>query len=434
MQINITGYTILHLLLTYNIQISLKKYIENTNLNIQTNQGNTIWHIFGKRWINYLPELELKKNNVFIKNKKNDIAYNLYKDSDKFIDMLVKSYYNYLKKKKKEWSNDWENICKNNDIVKKIDFKDNSEEKNCYEKIKKNIIDNNVSIPYKKSIYCITLDNISIGDAVTYTGTSLDVLIGLIFIKKFDNVFTSLTKKFIMNDELNEYYKILGIVKEIKGEYMNFEITWLYQKIFFPNNMDTIITNFKSAQKKFLIIPIGIHQDNGAHANILIYDLELNELERFEPHGATNPKEFNYNPELLDHHIKDYFTKYFPNLKYFKPINYEFTIGFQTMESIDINKNISDPGGFCAAWSIWWAYMRIKNPTIERRKLFIQLVKSIRKNNLSFKNVIRTFSKQIIEIRDNLLKKVSLDINKWLNDDFTHDVFDRFNVILEKLI
>jgi hypothetical protein len=348
--------------------------------------------------------------------------------------MLIKSYYNYLKKKKKEWSNDWENICKNNDIVKKVDFKDNSEEKNCYEKIKKNIIDNNVSIPYKKSNYCITLDNISIGDAVTYTGTSLDVLIGLIFIKKFDNVFTSLTKKFIMNDELNEYYKILGIVKEIKGEYMNFEITWLYQKIFFPNNMDTIITNFKSAQKKFLIIPIGIHQDNGAHANILIYDIELNELERFEPHGANNPKEFNYNPELLDHYIKEYFSKYFPNLKYFKPINYEFTIGFQTMESIDINKNISDPGGFCAAWSIWWAYMRIKNPTIERRKLFIQLVKSIRKNNLSFKNVIRTFSKQIIEIRDNLLKKVSLDINKWLNDDFTHDIFDRFNVILEKLI
>jgi ankyrin repeat protein len=431
---NIAGNTILHLLLSNNIQINLKKYIENTNLNIQTNQGNTIWHLFGKRWLNYIPELELKKNNLFIKNKKNEISFNNYKDSEKFIDMLVKSYHNYLKTKKTEWSNDWENICKNNDIVKKIDFKDGTTDKNCYEKIKKNIIENNVSVPYKKSNYCIILDNISVVDAVTYTGTSLDILIGLIFIKKFDNVFTSLTKKFIFNDELNEYYKILGIIKEIKGEFMNFEITWLYQKIFFPNNMDTIISEFKNSQKKFLIIPLGIHQDNGAHANILIYDSELNELERFEPSGASYPKEFNYNPELLDHYIKEFFIKYFPNLKYFKPINYEFTIGFQTMEIIDINKKIGDPTGFCGAWSIWWVYMRIRNPTIERRKLFIQLVKSIRKNNLSFKNVIRTFSKQIIEIRDNLLKKVSLDINKWLNDDFNFDTFDRFNVILEKLV
>jgi hypothetical protein len=78
--------------------------------------------------------------------------------------------------------------------------------------------------------------------------------------------------------------------------------------------------------------------------------------------------------------------------------------------------------------------MRIKHSTINRQKLFIQLVKTIRKNNLSFKHVIRSFSKEIIDIRDNLLKKVSLDINKWLNDDFDFDTFDRFNSILEKNI
>jgi ankyrin repeat protein len=432
---NIYGYTILHLLLANNIQINLKKYIENTNLNIQTNQGNTIWHLFDKKWLNYIPELILKKNNVFIKNRKNEIVFDKYKDNDKFIDILIRSYHNYLKTKKKEWNNDWENICKNNDILKKIDFKDNMTEKNCYEKIKKNIIENNVSVPYKKSNYCIILENLSVGDVVTYTGTSLDILVGLLFIKKFDNVFTSLTKKFIFNNELNEYYKVLGIIKEIKGEYMNFEITWLYQKLFFPDNMESVITNFKSSQKRFLIIPLGIHLDNEAHANTLIYDNELNEMERFEPAGGDYPREFNYNPELLDYYLKEFFSKYFTSLKYFKPKNYEFTVGFQTMETIDIHKkNIGDPGGFCGAWSVWWAYMRIKNPTIDRRKLFIQLVKSIRKNNFSFKNVIRSFSKQIIEIRDNLLKKVSLDINKWLHDDFTFDTFDRFNVILEKLI
>ena len=229
----------------------------------------------------------------------------------------------------------------------------------------------------------------------------------------------------------------MGIIKEIKGEYMNFEITWLYQKLFYPNNFDSTIQSFINSKKRFFIIPIGIHQENnrnenGAHANILLYDSELNEIERFEPAGGEYPLEFNYNPDLLDFYLEDYFRSKFKDIKYFKPRSYEMTIGFQAMEIYDINKKIGDPTGFCGAWSLWWVYMRIKHSTINRSKLFIQLVKTIRKNNLSFKNVIRSFSKQIIDIRDGMLKKVSLDINKWLNDDF--DIFDRFNSIIEKMI
>jgi len=431
---NLNGNTILHVLLEKNIQINLKKYIENTNLNIQNYRGNTIWHLFSKRWLNYIPELENKKNNVFIKNKKNQIAYDMYKDSDKFIDMLIKSYYNYLKLRKKEWKNDWEIICQNNDLLKKIDFKDNTPEKNCYEKIKKYMIDNNISVPYKKMRYCVVFDNNPLTDFVTYTGTSLDILSGMLFLKQYDNVFTTLSKKFIINDSLTDYYKVLGIIKEIKGEYFNFEITWLYQKLFYPSNMDLIIQSFKDSNKRFLVIPLGIHQDNGAHANILLYDLKNNEIERFEPSGADYPFEYNYNPELLDYYLEIYFKEKFKDCKYYKPISYEMNIGFQTMEIVDINKKIGDPNGFCGAWSLWWVYMRIKNENISREKLFIQLVKNIKRNNLSFKNVIRSFSKLIIDLRDNLLKKVSLDINKWLNDDFDYDTFDRFNLIIEKIV
>ena len=431
---NLNGNTILHLLLEKNIQINLKKYIENTNLNIQNYQGNTIWHLFGKRWYNYITELEQKKNNVFIKNKKNEIAYNTYKDSEKFIDMLIKSYYNYLKLRKKEWKNDWDTICQNNELLKKLDFKDNSTEKNCYEKIKKNIIDNNVSVPFKKMKYCISFENNSLTEFITYTGTSLDILAGMIFLKQTDNVFTSLSKKYILNDTLTEYYKVLGIIKEIKGEYFNFEITWLYQKIFFPTNFDIIIQNFKDSNKRYFVIPLGIYHSDNAHANILLYDSKLNEIERFEPSGSEYPFNFNYNPDLLDFYLENYFSEKFKDCKYFKPKSYEMNIGFQTMEVIDINKKIGDPGGFCGAWSLWWVYMRIKNENIDRKKLFLQLVKNIRRNNLSFKTIIRSFSKYITDLRDGLLKKVSLDINKWLNDDFDYETFDRFNLIIEKLI
>jgi ankyrin repeat protein len=433
---NINGMTILHLLLENDIQINLKKYIENTNLNIQNYEGNTIWHLIGKRWINYITELEIKKNNVFIKNRKNLIAFDMYKENDKFIEMLIKSYYNYLKTKKIEWKEDWENICSKNDLIKKIDFKDNSIEKNCFEKIKKHILENKISVPYKKNanLYCVTINNNIITDYITYTGTSLDILIGMVFLKQYENVSTSLTKKFIINEDLSNYYKVLGIIKEIKGEYMNFEITWLYQKLFYPTNFESTIQTFIESKKRFLVIPIGIHQDNGAHANILLYDSELNEIERFEPSGSDYPIQFNYNPNLLDFYLENYFKEKIKNVKYFRPNTYEMTVGFQSMEIFDINKKIGDPNGFCGAWSLWWVYMRIKHSTINRQKLFIQLVKTIRKNNLSFKHVIRSFSKEIIDIRDNLLKKVSLDINKWLNDDFDFDTFDRFNSILEKNI
>jgi ankyrin repeat protein len=433
---NINGMTILHLLLENDIQINLKKYIENTNLNIQNYEGNTIWHLIGKRWINYITELEIKKNNVFIKNRKNLIVFDMYKENDKFIEMLIKSYYNYLKTKKIEWKEDWDNICSKNDLIKKIDFKDNSTEKNCFEKIKKHILENKISVPYKKNanLYCVTINNNIITDYITYTGTSLDILIGMVFLKQFENVSTSLTKKFIINEDLANYYKVLGIIKEIKGEYMNFEITWLYQKLFYPTNFESTIQTFIESKKRFLVIPIGIHQDNGAHANILLYDSELNEIERFEPSGSDYPIQFNYNPNLLDFYLENYFKEKIKNIKYFRPNTYEMTVGFQSMEIFDINKKIGDPNGFCGAWSLWWVYMRIKHSTINRQKLFIQLVKTIRKNNLSFKHVIRSFSKEIIDIRDSLLKKVSLDINKWLNDDFDFDTFDRFNSILEKNI
>ena len=149
----------------------------------------------------------------------------------------------------------------------------------------------------------------------------------------------------------------------------------------------------------------------------------------FDSQGATG---------IIRHRRFGYAGRYsvvkFKDCKYFKPKSYEMNIGFQTMEVIDINKKIGDHGGFCGAWSLWWVYMRIKNENIDRKKLFLQLVKNIRRNNLSFKTIIRSFSKYITDLRDGLLKKVSLDINKWLNDDFDYETFDRFNLIIEKLI
>jgi hypothetical protein len=58
------------------------------------------------------------------------------------------------------------------------------------------------------------------------------------------------------------------------------------------------------------------------------------------------------------------------------------------------------------------------------------LVRSIKTQNISVKNMIRNYAKNIIELRDKLLKNVNLDINSWLNDMFTDK---QVNGIIEQI-
>ncbi len=70
-------------------------------------------------------------------------------------------------------------------------------------------------------------------------------------------------------------------------------------------------------------------------------------------------------------------------------------------------------------WAVWYVDMRLKYKDIHCKELIEILIKSIRTQNVSVKNMIRNYAKNIIELRDNILKKAGLDINDWLNDMFT---------------
>ena len=60
--------------------------------------------------------------------------------------------------------------------------------------------------------------------------------------------------------------------------------------------MNKTIQKFKESSNQFYIIPLAIILETGAHSNILIYDKQLNEMERFEPNGSVYPYKFNYFP------------------------------------------------------------------------------------------------------------------------------------------
>ena len=258
-------------------------------------------------------------------------------------------------------------------------------------------------------------------------------LVGLMYLlkKHGDKVSTTLGKNYTQNEELCKLYKNMGMIMNKQCEFINFEMVWIDYKLYMTNNFSDLFNQCLKSKSQFIIIPLGIEMKNGSHANYLIYDKNIGEIERFEPHGGTMPYGFNYSSHLLDGILSDYFKSIKHDIVYVSPNEYIPRIGFQIMDALEDDKRkIGDPSGFCALWSIWYTDYRITYSNYSRDKLINALFKSIKNNNVSYRNMIRNYSAPIINERDELLKKVGLDINDWLNDNYTNNQLDKFISLL----
>ena len=423
--INIDGDDILHYLLNnifenYDIY-DIDYLIKNSNVNSQDINGNTSLFKLIKLniWEKYYSILEKKKLKIFLKNHDDICIYDYIKNKynfDKFIDLISNSYYYLIEINKLNiFKNEWKELC--NNTTKNI----------CIEKIKKYIIEHKKSYPQENRAYNINLLSNNI-NFITFTGITLDIVCGLIYIlKKYNNVKTSLTKNFIFNDELYNYYVSNGIVKNYDFDFLNFEILWIYQKIFYPTTLKKLINDFLNDDKyRYLIIPVGIELSNGSHSNILLYDKKTNDMERFEPNGKDNPINFNYNPKLLDEILIKYFKQFIPHINYLNPSYYQEKIGPQMLDTIETKKNkyIGDPNGFCASWCLWYVDNRIFHDDIDRKYLIKKLLNYSKINNITIRQLIRNYSKHITDVRDGYLNKQKKNINDWLNDNYDKKTFD----------
>ena len=71
---------------------------------------------------------------------------------------------------------------------------------------------------------------------------------------------------------------------------------------------------------------------------------------------------------------------------------------------------------------------------LDSQTLANNLIKEIKLNNYSFKNIIRNFSNNIVKLRDEYLKKYNLDINDWINGKYNDEILnDLENKILKNL-
>ena len=437
--ININGNIAIHLFFEsdYNIdeldEYYFREILARSKINLQNNNGKTILHylVDNDIWEKYSDILLEKNNNIFIQDINNTTPYliinNKYpKKKDKFINMIATSYFNICITKIDKYFIDID--C----IQKYIDNKNptTADKLKCIENITDKIINNKLIFQHKKNIYCVDELNLKNIDFTTYIGISLDIVFGLIYLsKKFKNIQTSLTTDLVNNINLENYYMKNSIKKGLFGDFLNYEIVWSFQKLFYPTTLKKTLINFiKDDSKRYLIIPIGIELSNGAHANIILYDKINKSIERYEPYGKDWPSGFNYNPISLDHNLKNLFNNLLntnnPNLitfTYYEPSTYEQKIGLQTLDINEYNrgKSIGDPTGFCSAWSLWYVEMRVVNHNIDKKDLIPKLILHIRNKRIYFRSIIRSYTKHITDIRDKILSTVNLDINLWLNDNYT---------------
>jgi len=431
--INIDGLTTMHLML-YSYQENFDPYIMKilpyVNLNYQDNTGTTALHLVVEKkvWQKFSTILENKKLNVYIKNNDGKTAFDMVPliEREQFINMLIISYFNYLKKNHREWLINWQNTC-SKASEKEIELNDSV----CHKLIRNSILKEKMSVPEKKTKKFIEVEANEVVNFSTFTGSSLDIITGFKYLTHKYPTVTSLYS-FVKNDtsELEKYYQSIGIQINNYQKIIQFEILWVYQRLFFPSNFEAMLNEIiKKKKYTQIIIPIGIILSNGDHANSLIYHIETFVLERFEPHGSHYPYQFNYNPKILDELIYKKFTNalsniygYMVKLKYYQPFNYLPKIGFQMFENIETsNRNIGDPNGFCTLWCVWYLDYRLKYLDVKPSKLVKNLITQIKINNYSFRDIIRNYSKKITNLRDSYLGIIGKNINDYLNNKLTPD-------------
>ena len=124
-----------------------------------------------------------------------------------------------------------------------------------------------------------------------------------------------------------------------------------------------------ATKRRMLVVPFNVDDDR--HANIIIFNPFRNEVERFEPHGSeTHIHGFN-NTKInkdLDTFVKklEIGLKFIPSHKTC-PIGYKAYQQFDTAERKKSNAYsvpIIDPGGYCCAWSFFYADLRLKYPRL----------------------------------------------------------------------
>jgi hypothetical protein len=134
-------------------------------------------------------------------------------------------------------------------------------------------------------------------------------------------------------------------------------------------------------------------------------------MERFEPNGTMSSRPDCYDYPGFDDEIKELFNKNIKNMvkEMYEPINFCPQASFQKLQYWENERKPSDPGGFCAAWSAWYADTRLSNPNKSRSQVVKMSLDNLRNRPESLTQFIRSYAEFLSKIGGELQKNKNKD-------------------------
>lgn len=134
----------------------------------------------------------------------------------------------------------------------------------------------------------------------------------------------------------------------------------------------------KSVSKRYVPITVNIQLPTHSHANIILIDNQLKNIEYFEPHGYKKEESTlesipyaYYNKRKI---LQNFFIKILPDYNFINASDYFKRQGFQMKHDAR--------HGYCVTWSIIYVHYRFLNPTIPINILIKYLYYHITLNKL----------------------------------------------------
>lgn len=208
---------------------------------------------------------------------------------------------------------------------------------------------------------------------------------------------------------LGSYYLKLKHPKEcillpISKKNLDWEIIWYAKgnQIEFPKQFRQKLQQCIKQKKRFTLVPIVLlksKKSSTGHANLLLIDHAKNNVERFEPYGSAIFERNTFREKTLDSTLKKYFKE--RGYQYFQPIDFLPHSGPQfheeMLETINVSIRRGDPFGFCMAWSLWWADLRMNFPNIQRKELAKYALKRLSSEPITIRKFIRNYTANILD-------------------------------------
>lgn len=221
------------------------------------------------------------------------------------------------------------------------------------------------------------------------------------------NKYTSKCIAFAGREKKHLYGRPFGLIINLKLRYSK-EDENEFRKQF--TNMSTIITNCIKRGEKTIIIPLGYERGKSGHANMLILRMDNKELEHFEPHGGefkgseklqlSSQRLMTFFVGILNKELKK---NHLPEVTYVEASKVcPYISGLQDIEGSSKLKKIGklEPTGYCAAWSLFFAELCLKNPDIPSSELLDSIYNylTIKDSGPDYlKRVIRGYAGYIIQ-------------------------------------